>query len=405
MTSMTTPGTPGDPHDDKTSRPAEHPVGPNAATSSDAFDLDAFMSHARRRRAEDTTLHAGRPSDWVEPDALAITALGPYRHPVHRAAQRHRAGRSRTDFMNNVRRACARLQDKETHEVSLEAALAYPWHHLDVVALVDYRARIYAMTSVQSTRNDAMSVVRRVILQCHATRLISAHRRDDLLEELWTRAPGPSARRRRLDPLEVAALLAACEEMGSARARARNTAMVALLRGTGIRVGELVTADYDDWDEHDQTLLLRATKNNQDHTVFLSRAVTAYLERWVAVRGTGSGALFTALNDNRRTREPLGTVSVRYMLKTRAVRAGITRPFGPHDFRRTFATELLRTHDAALVGKLLNHNKLASTLIYDLAEDDLQREAVRSIDLRLPDLPPIPEDGSDVTYPDGDEVA
>lgn len=68
------------------------------------------------------------------------------------------------------------------------------------------------------------------------------------------------------------------------------------------------------------------------------------------------------------------------MLSTLAVKAGV-KPFGCHDFRRTFATELLRTNDIALVGKLLNHRKPQSTLRYDLADEDAQRSAVAQLNL------------------------
>jgi hypothetical protein len=92
--------------------------------------------------------------------------------------------------------------------------------------------------------------------------------------------------------------------------------------------------------------------------------------------------LFNPLTGDERSLHP---ASVRFMLASRAALAGIPT-FGFHDFRRTFATELLRTHDIALVGKLLNHQKLASTLIYDLADEQQQRQAVASIDLPAPPL-------------------
>ena len=72
-------------------------------------------------------------------------------------------------------------------------------------------------------------------------------------------------------------------------------------------------------------------------------------------------------------------------------------PRSAPDFRRTFATELLRSHDVALVGKLLNHKKTASTMTYDMVNEEEQRDAVGRIDLPgLADLTrkPRPSDPS-----------
>jgi len=181
-----------------------------------------------------------------------------------------------------------------------------------------------------------------------------------------------------LEDDEVSRLLEACSSTGTSIARSRNVAIVALLRTSGMRSCELVSLELKDWDREKDTLTLRDTKNGSTHTVFLHPEAKTYLSAWVRVRGDRDGALFTNLN----AVEPAGisTFSLRYMVRTRAEAAGI-RKFGIHDFRRTFATELLRTHDHSLVSKLLNHRKLSSTLIYDLAEDDLQRAAVAGIAL------------------------
>jgi integrase len=97
----------------------------------------------------------------------------------------------------------------------------------------------------------------------------------------------------------------------------------------------------------------------------------------VATRGNAHGAMFGPLAGANRHLHPQ---YVNQRIQLHAKTAGL-RHFASHDFRRTFATELLRTHDAALVGKLLNHKKLTSTMVYDLASEDEQRAAVASIQL------------------------
>jgi integrase len=348
-------------------RPGTEPTSPDF--------LSAFLTEAGRRRDRHTREEPGRPEDWADPDPTAITAVA-IGHPVDRAIARHKRGKSRNEFVGALRRACERLLAAEPRSLTPEAVRAYPWHHLDVDTATEYHRSVYVNYTKQTSRNDAICTVRAVVTECYRAALISALRRDLLLEALYTVAPGPSSKRRRLADAEINDLLAACESTGTKKAQARNTAIVALFRTSGIRVRELTRIDFDDWDRDADTMLLRDTKNGRDHLIFTHPDAKPYLERWLAHRGTRPGALFTRLTgyDVR----PLNTNTVRHMLKTRAHAAGVA-PFSCHDFRRTFATELLRTHDIALVGKLLNHNKTASTLTYDLACEDEQRDAVAHV--------------------------
>ena len=64
-------------------------------------------------------------------------------------------------------------------------------------AAEDYRRDIYRQYTKQTTRNEHVSVVRRIVTETHRVGLISALRRDQVLDQLFTIAPGPSSRRRR----------------------------------------------------------------------------------------------------------------------------------------------------------------------------------------------------------------
>lgn len=399
MNHMTTAGSPALPRPDASLPRAVHhrraEGGALAVTRDLGVDpLNEFLAEAARRRNRHTREEAGRPQDWADPDPAAIR-LSAHGHPVDRAAHRHRPGRSRDDFLRQVRVACERLQDLEPRTLSPEDVRAYPWHHLDPDAAREYREAIYRRFRYQTSRNDAVSIVRRVIRQCYKAGLISAMRLDLVLDELYTVAPGPSSKRRRLSQGEINDLLAACERVGAPKAIARNTAIVALLRTSGMRIGELARIMLVDWDRDGHTIMLRETKNGRDHLVYLHPDAVPYLDRWLAVRGPEPGALFTPLTGTDM--RSLTGETLRYMLRTRTVAAGLA-PFGCHDFRRTFATELLRTHDVALVGKLLNHNKTQSTLRYDLADEDEQRQAVTCIG-----LPTLPTSTAPTDQHDGDD--
>jgi integrase len=360
--------------------PDAGPARPNQPTPNPT-EFDLFLVEAARRRSRHTA--SDRPQDWCDPDPDVAKGMPEASHPVSRAVARQSTSRGKRDCISRFRVVCRRLQGADTSSVTNADVRAFPWHQITPDEAAEYRRDVYRRYHQQTTRNDYVCFLRSVVRQCHTAGLISPLRRDLLLEELYTVTPGRSTKRRRLTHDEVDALLEACETTGSHAARLRNTAMVSLMRTSGMRSCELVKVELADWDREQQTMLLRDTKNGRHHTIFVHPGAATYLNRWVAHRGNQPGALFTSLTGS--STRSLHTFSVRYMLKTRAEVAGVA-PFGSHDFRRTFATELLRTHDHALVSRLLNHSKLSSTLVYDLADDDLQRAAVDTIQLFLEPL-------------------
>lgn len=358
------------------------PVAESAAPRPRLDDGSPFarLTAAATFRAP-VTDNAGEPGGrdgWHDPDPTAGHALGAGRTPVDRALRRWREGKSRYNAGSRFRMVVRILNGDDGTPADLESLRAYPWHQLTVETAQDFHRAVQRRYSNQGSRNDTMVVVRAVLDECYAVRLIDARRREHLLDELYTVAPGRSTRRHRISEEEFEKLLGACLHTGSEFARARNSAIVALFRTTGLRVGELVGLDFADWDRREDTLLLRETKNGDSHILFLHEATKALLLAWLEVRGEGPGRLFHGVHNPVDV--ALTPESVRLMVSSRCTAAGIEK-FGTHDFRRTFATEMLRRYDAALVSKLLNHRKLASTLTYDMSTDDEMRNAVGSINL------------------------
>lgn len=364
-------------------RDFEQLSAPTAPALSDPFDM--FVADARHRKAQaeaeaTAERESGdvRPQDWADPDPAALNHFPARRHPVDRALARSKQGATRRAFEGKLGR-CLQLLTNEEHGRAIDEDLyAYPWHQLSTEDAADFRHAVYRRYKPQSSRNDMVSALRRIVHQRYRCGVISALRRDLLMEQLYTVSVGESTRRRRLSAGEIAALLGACDRIGDDRTTARNTAIVALFYTSGIRSIELVNIDLHDWDRADQSMLLRDTKNGRPHRILLHPGVLPYLNRWADHRGTAPGALFTGLNRTDTT--PLTTFSVRYMLRTRAEAASVA-PFGCHDFRRTFATDLLEKHDPFLVSRLLNHSKIESTTRYDLRADGAKRDAIAGLSL------------------------
>ena len=350
--------------------------------------FDTFLDQARatKERLEETARDL--PESWADPDPAAITRLPDSRHPVkHLYAKRTGLQSSRDNFLYAARQCCERLQGLPPRSLTMEDVYAYPWHLVDADMAADYARLIYATYDLASSRNGYISTLRQIAQACHRARLISIARRDEILEELPTVAPGESTRRRRLAQVEIQALLDACQD---GPAGVRDAAVIAFFATTGVRVSELVAIDIRDWGQRDRSVLLRHTKNGRPHTVFVHPGTHDYLIAWLQVRGSGPGALFS-WSGGPFTGAPVHRATVRQWLRHRQQLAGIAK-FGTHDFRRTLVSTLLRHHDISLVSQLVNHKKAASTYIYDMASEDEQRSAINGLGLLPPARPTGPDD-------------
>lgn len=116
----------------------------------------------------------------------------------------------------------------------------------------------------------------------------------------------------------------------------------------------------------------------------ISAAVRPWIEAWLRWRGSRSGALFVAIRHGRIRRDRIGPSGLWRVVSRRAKAAGI-RPTAPHDCRRTAATGMLAAGaDLGVVGRLLGHANVATTLRYDLRGQDAQRRAAELLVLPSP---------------------
>lgn len=172
---------------------------------------------------------------------------------------------------------------------------------------------------------------------------------------------------------EVAALLAAPGDADPAALR--DTAILEVLYGAGLRISELVALDVDDVDLEEGSV--RAMGKGQRERVvplgrYAVRSLQAYLTRGrpALSRGRSRGALFLNQRGGRLTRQ--GATNV---VQAAAGRAGIRSRVTPHVLRHSFATHLLEGGaDVRVVQELLGHASLATTQIYTLVTEDRLRE-------------------------------
>jgi len=155
---------------------------------------------------------------------------------------------------------------------------------------------------------------------------------------------------------------------------ARDAALVELLYGSGLRVGELVGLDVASsdgaaragrgWIDLQAAEVQVQGKGGKRRAVPLGRAAVAALERWLAVRGEGAGDAAPALFIGRRGTR-LTPQSVWQRLKRRSLQAGLATPVHPHMLRHSFASHVLQSSgDLRAVQELLGHAHIGTTQVY-----------------------------------------
>ena len=157
---------------------------------------------------------------------------------------------------------------------------------------------------------------------------------------------------------------------------ARDAAMVELLYGCGLRVGELVGLDIRastaalqagrGWIDLESAELQVQGKGSKRRTAPLGRAALEALQHWLAVRGAveGTGTVQPALFIGRRGTR-LTPQSIWQRLRRRSLLAGLAAPVHPHMLRHSFASHLLQSSgDLRAVQELLGHASITTTQVY-----------------------------------------
>ena len=154
----------------------------------------------------------------------------------------------------------------------------------------------------------------------------------------------------------------------------RDKAIFELLYGSGLRVSELVSLDYDSYESFD---FLRITgKGNKERLVPCSetfkKSVNRYLveSRPILLKDGNEKALFVNHLGMRLTRR-----GIIYLIDKYAKAGAIDFGVSPHTFRHSFATHLLDNGaDLRLIQEFLGHESLSTTEIYTSVSVKVMKE-------------------------------
>jgi integrase/recombinase XerC len=154
---------------------------------------------------------------------------------------------------------------------------------------------------------------------------------------------------------------------GSDRGRLRDRALVELLYGAGLRVGETAALDVRDVDLHRGEVRVMG-KGGKERVVPLPAAARESLREYLDSRrapGLLAEPLFPSLRPRDGQARRLGTRDIRRILKARARQVGIADRVHPHRLRHSYATHLLDMGaDLREIQELLGHASLSTTEKY-----------------------------------------
>ncbi len=255
----------------------------------------------------------------------------------------------------------------------------FPWFLLRYQHTATIRARLMESYKPAST-NLHLSALRGVLKECWRLGLMTAddyHRAIDINNVQNHTLPIG----RELTKGEINALFNVCNQDDSP-AGLRDASILACLR-FGLRRGEIISLDFRDYDPQDGKLLVKG-KGRRERTVYLGRA-SIYIENWLTMRGEEAGALFYPINKGGKLQpQRMSEQAIYNMTAKRAMMAGI-KDFSPHDFRRTFAGDMLEAGvDIVTVAKLMGHADVNTTARYDRRPETAKKKSAEFIHIPQP---------------------
>lgn len=163
----------------------------------------------------------------------------------------------------------------------------------------------------------------------------------------------------------------------------RDSAIVTLFLGTGIRISELVGLNLEDIDFNSNSFVVTRKGGNRA-VLYFNDEVASALDEYVTLRKSDKKipkdekALFVSLQNRR-----ISVRQVQELVKKYAKIVSPLKKITPHKLRSTFGTNLYRqTGDIYIVADCLGHKDVNTTKKhYAAISDDIRKKAARSLNI------------------------
>lgn len=189
----------------------------------------------------------------------------------------------------------------------------------------------------------------------------------------WKIPIAPKPEPKAISPENITRLIDAASQQSPAWERARNVAMLYMLRDTGGRVSGLLNADLDNINLTDARLT--TTEKGKPRTLYLSEPTVAAIREWLCYRHQVHPTdykLFSGARGNGISRS-----GVYHVLDRLAAAGHVDGRRNPHSFRHAFARDSLKNGaDLSQVSQLMGHTSIVVTADYYARWDDKELQAV-----------------------------
>lgn len=306
---------------------------------------------------------------FLSPSNLILTSATPLtRQPAAVYLSSLTAGSRRT--MRKALNAIARILTNGQGD-----ALTLDWAALKYQHTAAIRAVLMEQYA-PATANRMLCALRRTLKEALRLELMSADDYARAVDISNIRGDSPQ-RGRIIKTSEIAELLKVCKD-DSTPAGAKDAAIIAILSGSGLRRSELVALELHDFNRETGALIVRKGKGSKSRLVYLPQGAVAAVQDWLKIRGDAPGALICPIRRGGHIElRRMTDQSVMTMLLRRAKLASVAA-FSPHDFRRTFISNLLAAGaDVLTTSRLAGHTDPATTQKYDLRGEEAKQQAVQ----------------------------
>lgn len=162
----------------------------------------------------------------------------------------------------------------------------------------------------------------------------------------------------------------------------RDTAIITLFLGTGIRISELVGLNIDDIDLKNYSFVVTRKGGNRAILYFneeVASSLQVYIESRKVQDNIKENALFLSLQNRR-----ISTRTVQELVKKYAKIVSPLKKITPHKLRSTFGTNLYKqTGDIYVVADCLGHKDVNTTKKhYAAITEDIRKKAAQSISMK-----------------------
>lgn len=167
------------------------------------------------------------------------------------------------------------------------------------------------------------------------------------------------------------------------RMTARNTALVMLLAGQGLRRNEITTLDLEHFDSRGSRLHILGKRREEREWITLSSQTVKALNRWVAQRGRDPGPLFLSIDRHGVFGDRLQGDGIHDLTQRWEAETGIR--VRPHKLRHSFVNEALEATNGNLhaVRKAARWAKLDTVVAYDDNRTDLAGDVAKLVSARI----------------------